>query len=256
MPLRFRSRPEQPAPADRRDPERARAGCRYAGAVSDGSLPFWRSYQSPVVRSVRVLLGVFGLFVVIRQADISIGDLNFPASNFFSYFTILSNILADGVLVVYGVFPSIARRGDVLRGAAALYIAITGVLYNVLLRDIDVATSEAWLNEVLHVVIPIVMALDWLIVAQVRIVDRRTSLYWLSFPLAYLAYSLIRGPIVNWYPYPFIDPRLGGGYWRVAGYGVVLAIVMAALSVGFAYLGARLSRAGAPGAPDAAEVAI
>jgi lysylphosphatidylglycerol synthetase-like protein (DUF2156 family) len=213
---------------------------RYAAAVH--SVPIWRDYASAPVRIVRVLLGAFGLFVVIRQANISIGQLGFPASHFFSYFTILSNILADAVLIVYGVFPSIARRGDAFRGATALYIAITGVLYNALLRGIDVATTEAWLNEVLHVVIPVVLALDWLIVAQVQVVSWRLSLTWLAFPLAYLAYSLIRGPIVDWYPYPFVDPRLGGGYWRVAGYGVVLAVVMAVLSVGFAYLGARFSR--------------
>lgn len=213
----------------------------YAAAVTR-DIPAWRDYSSTPVRIVRVLLGAFGLFVVIRQADISIGQLGFPAGNFFSYFTILSNILADLVLVIYGLFPAIARRGDAWRGAAALYIAITGVIYNALLREVDVATSEAWLNEVLHVVIPIVLALDWLIVAQVRVVSWRLSLAWLGFPLAYVAYSLIRGPIVNWYPYPFIDPTHPGGYWRVAGYSVVLAVVMAVLSVGFAYLGARFSR--------------
>jgi hypothetical protein len=205
-------------------------------------VPAWRDYSSAPVRIARVLLGAFGFFVVIRQADISVGQLGFRADHFFSYFTILSNILADAVLVVFGLFPSIARRGDSWRGAAALYIAITGVIYNALLREVDVATSEAWLNEVLHVVIPVVMALDWLIVAQVHVVSWRLSLAWLSFPLAYVVYSLIRGPIVDWYPYPFIDPRLGGGYWRVAAYSVVLAVVMAVLSVGFAYLGARFSR--------------
>jgi len=206
------------------------------------AVPIWRDYASLPVRVVRVLVGAFGFFVVIRQADISVGQNGFRLDHFFSYFTILSNILADAVLVIYGLFPLIARRADAWRGAAALYIAITGVIYNALLRNVDVATSEAWLNEVLHVVIPVVMALDWLIVAQVRAVSWKLSLAWLGFPLAYVAYSLIRGPIVDWYPYPFIDPRRPGGYWRVVGYSVVIAAVMAVLSVGFAYVGARFSR--------------
>ena len=61
-----------------------------------------------------------------------------------------------------------------------------------------------------------------------------------------MAYSLIRGPIVNWYPYPFINPTHPGGYWRVLGYSVVLAAVMAVLSVAFAFL-ARASLADPPG---------
>jgi hypothetical protein len=28
----------------------------------------------------------------------------------------------------------------------------------------------------------------------------------------YCAYSLIRGPIVHWRPYPFLDPDEAGGY--------------------------------------------
>jgi hypothetical protein len=47
---------------------------------------------------------------------------------------------------------------------------------------------------------------------------------WLAFPLAYFAYSLIRGAAVGWYPYPFIDPRQSGGYGRVAVFAVVLAV--------------------------------
>jgi hypothetical protein len=27
--------------------------------------------------------------------------------------------------------------------------------------------------------------------------------------VAWLAYTLVRGPIVDWYPYPFVDPREG-----------------------------------------------
>jgi hypothetical protein len=45
----------------------------------------------------------------------------------------------------------------------------------------------------------------------------------MAYPLAYLAYSLIRGPIVDWYPYPFLDPDEVGGYAGVAAYCVAIA---------------------------------
>lgn len=58
-----------------------------------------------------------------------------------------------------------------------------------------------------------------------RPVKVRWVLIWLLYPLAYLAYSLIRGAQVGGYPYPFFDPRLPGGDGRVAG--ICLAIAAA-----------------------------
>jgi hypothetical protein len=43
------------------------------------------------------------------------------------------------------------------------------------------------------------------------------------YPLEYCGYSLIRGPIVGWYPYSFLDPVESGGWRGVSLY--VLAIV-------------------------------
>ena len=48
------------------------------------------------------------------------------------------------------------------------------------------------------------------------------------FPLLYVVYSLIRGPFVNWYPYPFLDPRIGG-YGRVFLYSIGISVVIGAI---------------------------
>jgi len=58
----------------------------------------------------------------------------------------------------------------------------------------------------------------------------RTSLVWLAFPLLYLVYSLVRGPIVEWYPYPFLDPR-SAGYGTVAVMSVLIAVAAFAFAV-------------------------
>jgi hypothetical protein len=55
---------------------------------------------------------------------------------------------------------------------------------------------------------------------------------WLIFPAVYLVYSLVRGPIADWYPYPFLDPDHGDGYANVAltsAAVLVTIIVLAAL---------------------------
>ena len=69
------------------------------------------------------------------------------------------------------------------------------------------------------------------------------ALGWLLAPLAYFAYSLVRGPIAHWYPYPFLDPRSLGGYGRVALYAVVLAVAMGLLAAGVNAIGRRRSGA-------------
>lgn len=36
-------------------------------------------------------------------------------------------------------------------------------------------------------------------------------------------YSLIRGPLVDWYPHPFLDPDEAGGHLGIAAYAVGIA---------------------------------
>ena len=47
------------------------------------------------------------------------------------------------------------------------------------------------------------------------------------FPLLYVTYTLIRGAITGWYPYPFLNPENAGSYGGVAAYAVAIAIAIA-----------------------------
>jgi hypothetical protein len=76
---------------------------------------------------------------------------------------------------------------------------------------------------VLHRVIPVVMVADWLIDPPRAALELRRALIWLVYPLLFAAYSLMRGPIVGWYPYPFLDPAQVGGYGVVALYCLGIA---------------------------------
>lgn len=76
------------------------------------------------------------------------------------------------------------------------------------------------------------MLADWLVDPPRTPLPRSAPAYWLVFPLVYLAYGLARGAAVDWYPYPFMDPRLTGGYGRIAG----ACTVVAAVFVGLAWL--------------------
>ena len=89
-------------------------------------------------------------------------------------------------------------------------MAITGVVYNVLLAPAaaNVGVDQEWTNSVVHVIGPAVIVVDWFLDrAPLRSTVVETA-SWLIFPAVWLVYTMIRGPMADWYPYPFLDPDL------------------------------------------------
>lgn len=151
--------------------------------------------------------------------------------NFFSFFTILSNILGTLVFFAGGAALGAGRAHagvpDLLRGAAALYLVITGIVYGIALAHYDTPEVIPWVNVVVHRVTPLVFAADWLIDPPRRAPRFPRALVWLVFPLLYLLYTLVRGTVVDWYPYPFLDPRVHGYAAVVVGCLLVAAAFLA-----------------------------
>ncbi len=139
----------------------------------------------------------------------------FSAANFFSFFTIESNLIAAVLLALSAVAAwrgSTAPSMALLRGAAALYMTITGIVYSLLLSGLEDAlqTQVDWVNTVLHYVMPVVVLADFLLDRTVTPLRFDRAWLWLIYPVLYLIYSEVRGPAVGWYPYPFLDPRPHG----------------------------------------------
>lgn len=168
------------------------------------------------------------LLIGMSRSDLSIG-------NFFSFFTVLSNTLAVIVLVMLAGRPG---RDDSIgfatfRGAVTVYMSVTGLVYAVILAPgmADVAVPEPWIDWSIHVFGPVAMILDWMFFRPAVRFPVRTLWIWLVFPAVYLTYSLVRGPLANWYPYPFLDPAESGGYGGVAVWSLVVLVVI----LGFSY---------------------
>jgi hypothetical protein len=172
--------------------------------------------------------------------------IGFSLLNFFSFFTILSNVFVTIVFVISAFYLAIGRKPspseDVLRGASVLYMAVTGIIYATLLSGIDVDLTLPWVNLQLHYIMPIVVVADWLYQPQRATLSIKKITPWLLFPALYLVYSLIRGPIVNWYPYPFLNPASAGGYGGVALYSVGILGVLFVVSFVLMKLGNALKR--------------
>ena len=167
----------------------------------------------------KLFFALLGLSAIITEIATLLALGKFDAGNFFSYFTVQSNIIAFVVLMISAFTTYAGKKSpwiDFFRGASTVYMIITGIVFAVLLAGIENAhlTAVPWDNTVLHYLIPIAVAIDWLMDPPVRRFTFRQGLSWLIFPIVYLVYSLFRGPIANWYPYPFLNPA-NGGYEQV-----------------------------------------
>ncbi len=181
----------------------------------------------------RLLLSLLAFSALITQFVTRAQVKPFNPVNFFSFFTIESNILVAVILLLSSLGTATFGRSEqfgVLRGAATVYILTTGLIYFLLLRGLEesLQTAIPWVNTVLHYIMPLAMILDWVINPPTKTITWKQATSWLIFPLLYVIYSLIRGSFVNWYPYPFLDPRIGG-YGRVFLYSIGISVVIGAI---------------------------
>ncbi len=193
----------------------------------------------------RIAFGLLILAALIWMIKVLIDEGTFNALNFFTFFTILSNLLAMFVLLEGGrrMLAGAPPVSDMLRGAAVVYMTVTYLVFAVLLRDLqeELQTHVAWVDAVFHRLAPVVLMLGWVVDPPRQLISFRRSLWWLSFPLAWLAFTMVRGAIDGRYPYPFLDPA-NGGYGTVSAYVVAITLLFVAVSWVVAAAGSALRR--------------
>lgn len=180
-----------------------------------------------LTKPYRIALASLGLAAITTDLIHGITTIaGFSVVNYFSFFTILSTLFTSVILLVAVFYKDI----PILRGAATLFMLITGIVYFFLLRHEPI--QIVWVNTAFHYILPIAVMIDWLVHAPSRRIPFGTSLVWLLFPVAFLAYSLVRGFFTNWYPYPFMDvASLGYGQTFINVIFVGLGMAMLALAV-------------------------
>lgn len=87
--------------------------------------------------------------------------------------------------------------------------------------------EQRWVDEVAHWFMPIVMVVDRVLAPVVLGVSGRLNACWPVHPLGCGAATLIRGPIVDWYPYLFTISASGG--WVSTVIGPVVPVIGFAL---------------------------
>ena len=162
---------------------------------------------------------------------------------FFSYFTILTNLL----VALYSSFLLISPRSNLGKwfskpptaAAITVYITIVGIVYNAILRFLWAPQGlQKIVDEGLHSLIPLLCIIHWLTWVPKKSLEWKDAFPWLAYPLIYFAYILIRGAVSSLYPYPFVDVT-ALGYTKVVLNSLILSfgfLIVALLFVGIGKL--------------------
>jgi len=143
------------------------------------------------------------------------------------YFTILTNVIVaivfTGVVLSFRIF-----RAEWLLAGVMLSILLVGIVSALLLQGaLENSGGSALVDKLLHVVTPILVTLYWIFFVRKGTLALRHIVPWAAFPLAYLAYALIRGSLTGNYVYPFLNAS-ALGWSRVAVNAAVITLVFLA----------------------------
>lgn len=183
----------------------------------------------------------------LQEHGLSVAFLGYVA-NFVSFFTIWTNTAVALALTAPLVRPDSTlgrffRRPGVITGLAAS-IAFVAIVYELLLRgEFSQDGLDLLVDIFYHYLIPLAFVGYWWVVTPMAELQWSQPVYWLSYPLAYTLFVLVRGELVGSYPYPFLDvTELGYPTTLLNFVGVGLFFVV--LSVAFVAVGRFATRRG------------
>ncbi len=189
--------------------------------------------------AARIVFGLTALAAVVGLAFSLYGAVTADSEQFtsagarvlnqLSFFTLQSNII---VAITCGLLAvSLDRTStsfQVFRLAGVVDIFVTGVIYYTLLDQ----PQDRWVgvvsNLLLHAVVPIAGVVGWLVFGPKRRVSITVAAYAALVPILWLVFTLVRGAVIDWYPYPFVDVSTHG-YGRVMANVAAMAVFFVAL---------------------------
>ena len=156
---------------------------------------------------------------------------------YFTYFTILTNILAAVTYTSVWITPAtgwLKKFGTPSSiSAVTVYMTVVGIIYNTILRNLFTFYGTGFIvNEFLHVILPLSILLFWILFVRKSELKWKMALTWLAYPFGYILLVMLVGSQTGFYPYPFADAgRLGypraltNGFWILIGF-LVLSLLL------------------------------
>jgi hypothetical protein len=168
---------------------------------------------------------------------------------YFSFFTVLTNIIVALVVTIPFLVPS-SQLGkfcasiDTIAGVA-VNIALVSITYNLLLRGVWNPQGLQLLGDILlHDVVPILFVVfAWQYARYAGAATFAARARWALWPIIYFAFAMMRGALSGFYPYPFINATvLGYSGVMINSIGIVITyFAIAAILLGIDRIGSPQS---------------
>lgn len=193
-----------------------------------------------------LLFALIGWFAVITQYILILenSELSFVETTirFFSYFTILTNIIVAVYFTDKILKKPLTKEKPGILTAITIYILIVGLVYQFFLRSTwNPIGLQKIADELLHSVIPVLVVIYWYLYENKNDLNYSQIPGWAIYPLLYLAYILIRGNFSGFYPYPFVNVT-DIGYPKVLINSFFVSIFFLFLAVFFIRVGKFLNK--------------
>ena len=201
---------------------------------------------------VRLVVALVTAVALVFRFIWGLGSATFTPGNFFAYLTIQSNIVFVVITVLAGL---LALRLDTdpqwltTARAAVLTCTVTaGLVYALIVQqsgERGFPISVPWSDILLHFVLPIVALADWVLAPGRGRAQWRAIAWAVTFTLGWGGVTLVRGAVVGWYPYFFLDPdqlNSVGEFFLFSGIAVGVFVAVGALVVGLSRLRPVLGR--------------
>jgi hypothetical protein len=191
-----------------------------------------------ILGGVRLVGAIVVVVALVADFDYVQGFTTFAAENWFSYFTTQSGMAGVVVLAASGLHALLRGRVEppllaAVRAVVLSYVVVSGVVFGLIVLE---SSSQAyyvevpWSSRLLHFVIPAYALLDWTLAPGRPRVTWKAVGWAMLFPVAWCAFTEVRGPRVGWYPYFFLDPAQVGVPFEIAAWLALVAGVLAGVS--------------------------
>lgn len=190
-----------------------------------------RPTTSRSIAIARVALGTAVIGILLYTYVIGIPAQGASPLDYFGYFTNLTSLLTSVLLITTGAQALGDRETPTAmhaaRGIAVACMIIVAAIYNLVVPG--TGSAPVWVSATLHLVLPVLLVVDWVVVTDRPPLPWRWIWLVLPYPLLWLAVTLLRGATDGWVPYGFLLPERGPAQLSMTVLALLVALLLAAV---------------------------
>lgn len=191
------------------------------------------NYYSSLARKAAFGIAVVAVITLLTRIYLRAdqdGSILGAISYLSQFFTILTNAIVMVMMASIAVGRSVSARWV---KAVVISIVIVGIVYHLLLAQlVDFAGLAFWADHGVHTVVPSLSLLWWLFLTSKPVFQWSDLGLWVTWPIVYCCYILIRASFSGFYPYPFLNlPDLGWNGLAGSITGLLVSFVLTGLVI-------------------------